>query len=174
MVLNRRGIEEPISDSVVEEPDNENPRLIDVHIGSRIELRRTLLGMSREHLGIALGLTARQIQKYERGQKRVSASSLFDISKIFGVPIRFFFDDTTEETNETSVFGTCRSVRFEITREFWTQNWVELQSNMQRNIPFEFPAMGWFFIESISEAVDRRIYVIGKKEIKAADPTQFS
>ena len=66
---------------------------IDVHVGSRIRLRRTLLGMSQERLGEALGLTFQQVQKYERGVNRVGASRLFDLSRVLDVPISFFFDD---------------------------------------------------------------------------------
>ena len=69
------------------------PRPIDVHVGSRIRLRRTLLGMSQERLGEALGLTFQQVQKYESGVNRVSASRLFDLSRVLDVPIGFFFDD---------------------------------------------------------------------------------
>lgn len=69
------------------------PSLIDVHVGSRIRLRRTLLGMSQEKLGEALGLTFQQVQKYERGINRVGASRLFDLSRVLDVPISFFFDD---------------------------------------------------------------------------------
>jgi transcriptional regulator with XRE-family HTH domain len=66
---------------------------IDVHVGTRVRLRRTLLGMSQERLGDALGLTFQQVQKYERATNRVSASRLFDLSRILDVPIGFFFDD---------------------------------------------------------------------------------
>jgi transcriptional regulator with XRE-family HTH domain len=66
---------------------------IDAHVGSRIRLRRTLLGMSQERLGEALGLTFQQVQKYERGVNRVGASRLFDLSRVLDVPIAFFFDD---------------------------------------------------------------------------------
>src|ERR1700733_14212173 len=69
------------------------PSPIDVHVGSRIRLRRTLLGMSQERLGEALGLTFQQVQKYERGVNRVGASRLFDLSRVLDVPISFFFDD---------------------------------------------------------------------------------
>ena len=72
------------------------PRPIDVHVGSRIRLRRTLLGMSQERLGEALGLTFQQVQKYERGVNRVSASRLFDLSHVLDVPIGFFFDDVPD------------------------------------------------------------------------------
>lgn len=69
------------------------PSPIDIHVGSRIRLRRTLLGMSQERLGEALGLTFQQVQKYERGLNRVGASRLFDLSRVLDVPISFFFDD---------------------------------------------------------------------------------
>ena len=69
------------------------PSPIDVHVGSRIRLRRTLLGMSQERLGDALGLTFQQVQKYERGANRVGASRLFDLSRVLDVPVSFFFDD---------------------------------------------------------------------------------
>ncbi len=66
---------------------------VDVHVGSRIRLRRTLMGMSQERLGDALGLTFQQVQKYERGANRVGASRLFDLSRILDVPISFFYDN---------------------------------------------------------------------------------
>jgi len=70
---------------------------IDVHVGTRIRLRRTLLGLSQERLGEALGLTFQQVQKYERGTNRVGASRLFDLSRVLDVPISFFFDDLPEQ-----------------------------------------------------------------------------
>lgn len=69
---------------------------IDAHVGSRIRLRRTLLGLSQERLGDALGLTFQQVQKYERGINRVGASRLFDLARVLDVPISFFFDDMPE------------------------------------------------------------------------------
>src|ERR1700723_1350045 len=79
------------------------PSPIDVHVGSRIRLRRTLLGMSQERLGEALGLTFQQVQKYERGVNRVGASRLFDLSRVLDVPISFFFDDMPDSL--TTSFG---------------------------------------------------------------------
>ena len=73
------------------------PNPIDVHVGARVRLRRTLLGMSQEKLGEALGLTFQQVQKYERGANRVGASRLFDLSRVLDVPVSFFFDDMGEE-----------------------------------------------------------------------------
>lgn len=72
------------------------PSPIDAHVGARIRLRRTLLGLSQERLGEQLGLTFQQVQKYERGLNRVGASRLFDLSRVLDVPIAFFFDDMPE------------------------------------------------------------------------------
>ncbi len=81
----------------VREPEREGRASpIDAHVGARIRLRRTLLGMSQERLGEALGLTFQQVQKYERGVNRVGASRLFDLSRVLDVPISFFFDDMPE------------------------------------------------------------------------------
>jgi len=74
-------------------PREHRPSPIDVHVGSRVRLRRTLLGMSQERLGEALGLTFQQVQKYERGVNRIGASRLFDLARVLDVPIGFFFDD---------------------------------------------------------------------------------
>jgi len=83
----------PRGEPVVGSEKEGRPSPIDVHVGSRIRLRRTLLGMSQERLGEALGLTFQQVQKYERGVNRVGASRLFDLSRVLDVPISFFFDD---------------------------------------------------------------------------------
>jgi transcriptional regulator with XRE-family HTH domain len=90
----------------VERPERDSrPSPIDIHVGSRVRLRRTLLGMSQERLGDALGLTFQQVQKYERGVNRVGASRLFDISRVLDVPISYFFDDMPEGMSETPVSG---------------------------------------------------------------------
>ena len=62
-----------------------------------MRLRRTLLGMSQEKLGDAIGLTFQQVQKYERGANRVGASRLYDLSRVLDVPVSFFFDDLNPE-----------------------------------------------------------------------------
>lgn len=68
------------------------PNPIDKHVGSRVRLRRVLLGLSQEKLGDALGLTFQQVQKYEKGANRIGASRLQEISKILGVPPSYFFE----------------------------------------------------------------------------------
>jgi len=95
-----------MSEEVAERPERDSrPSPIDIHVGSRVRLRRTLLGMSQERLGDALGLTFQQVQKYERGVNRVGASRLFDISRVLDVPISYFFDDMPEGMSETPVSG---------------------------------------------------------------------
>src|ERR1700680_1554014 len=66
---------------------------VDTHVGSRVRLRRMLLGMSQERLGDSMGLTFQQVQKYEKGVNRIGASRLFQISKILDVPVQFFFEE---------------------------------------------------------------------------------
>jgi transcriptional regulator with XRE-family HTH domain len=73
--------------------NKKKPNPIDIHVGSRIRLRRTMLGMSQEKLGESLGITFQQIQKYEKGTNRVGASRLQNISGILNVPVSFFFED---------------------------------------------------------------------------------
>ena len=74
-------------------PGKGGPSPVDVHVGVRVRMRRTLLGMSQEKLGRAVGLTFQQIQKYERGVNRIGASRLFNLSRILEVLVSFFFED---------------------------------------------------------------------------------
>lgn len=69
------------------------PNPVDVHVGNRIRMRRNLMGLSQEKLGGLLGLTFQQVQKYEKGLNRVSASRLWDFSKVLNTPVAFFFED---------------------------------------------------------------------------------
>lgn len=78
------------------------PNPIDVHVGGRMRLRRTLLGLSQEKLGEMIGLTFQQVQKYERGTNRVSCSRLFDLARALDVPVSYFFDDMTDEVKGLS------------------------------------------------------------------------
>lgn len=79
-----------------------NPDPVDIHVGSRVRLRRTLLGMSQEKLGDALGLTFQQVQKYERGANRIGSSRLFKLSQILDVPVSFFFEDMPQPVEEST------------------------------------------------------------------------
>lgn len=78
------------------------PNPVDVHVGNRIRLRRTILGYSQQFMARKLGLTFQQVQKYEKGCNRVGASRLFDISKVLRVPMDFFFEDMDKEVENQS------------------------------------------------------------------------
>jgi transcriptional regulator with XRE-family HTH domain len=68
------------------------PNPVDRHVGSRMRMRRMLIGMSQKKLGEALGITFQQIQKYEKGTNRIGASRLHHIARVLGVPIEFFYE----------------------------------------------------------------------------------
>ncbi len=73
---------------------------VDIHVGKRLRLIRSMLGMSQETLGKAIGVTFQQIQKYERGINRVGSSRLYEFSKILSVPVSYFFEDLPDELTE--------------------------------------------------------------------------
>ena len=79
-----------------------HPNPIDVHVGNRLRQRRTLLGMSQEKLGEAIGLTFQQVQKYERGMNRIGSSRLFDLARVLDVPVSYFFEEMTQEVADRS------------------------------------------------------------------------
>ena len=87
-----------------------NNNAIDMHVGKRLRLRRTLLGMSQEQLGVELNVTFQQVQKYERAANRISASRLWDMSQILDVPISYFFDDMSDETIQSSPRRVARGL----------------------------------------------------------------
>ena len=71
---------------------------VDIVVGNRVRIRRMLIGMSQERLGELLGLTFQQVQKYEKGVNRIGAGRLFDVSRILGVPIDYFYDGVAAQT----------------------------------------------------------------------------
>jgi transcriptional regulator with XRE-family HTH domain len=73
-------------------PKTKVPNSIDIHVGSRLRMRRMMLGMSQEKLGEAFGLTFQQVQKYEKGTNRISASRLQQAAQILDVSVPFFFE----------------------------------------------------------------------------------
>jgi transcriptional regulator with XRE-family HTH domain len=68
------------------------PHPVDIHVGRRLRLKRTILGMSQEAVGKEIGVTFQQIQKYERGINRMGASRIYDFAKALGVPVAYFFE----------------------------------------------------------------------------------
>jgi transcriptional regulator with XRE-family HTH domain len=85
------------------------PNPIDKHVGSRVRMRRMMLGMSQEKLGDALGLTFQQVQKYEKGSNRIGASRLQQISLILQVPVSFFFEGAPSPPGTPEGFGEAAS-----------------------------------------------------------------
>ena len=86
------------------EDSDRSPNRVDLHVGMRIRLRRRTIGLSQERLAEALGLTFQQVQKYERGVNRVSASKLYEIARILRAPITSFFEGLAEpETLDRAV-----------------------------------------------------------------------
>ncbi|AEH84525.1 helix-turn-helix transcriptional regulator [Mesorhizobium sp. B283B1A] len=97
------------------EENKKKPNPIDIHVGSRIRLRRNMLGMSQEKLGENLGITFQQIQKYEKGTNRVGASRLQAIASILGVPVAFFFEDAPgQESSANRGFAEDASMAFAV------------------------------------------------------------
>lgn len=88
------------------------PNPIDKHVGSRVRMRRVLLGMSQEKLGEALGLTFQQVQKYEKGANRIGASRLQEISNTLQVPPSYFFEGLPTHQNTTPGFAEETSTAF--------------------------------------------------------------
>ncbi|HKM88538.1 MAG TPA: helix-turn-helix transcriptional regulator [Xanthobacteraceae bacterium] len=81
------------------------PNPVDRHVGSRVRMRRMMLGMSQEKLGKALGLTFQQVQKYEKGTNRIGASRLQQISQILQVQVSFFFEGAPTVAIGTRIEG---------------------------------------------------------------------
>eukprot|EP01012_Entosiphon_sulcatum_P025106 TRINITY_DN30375_c0_g1_i1.p1 TRINITY_DN30375_c0_g1~~TRINITY_DN30375_c0_g1_i1.p1 ORF type:complete len:160 (+),score=16.30 TRINITY_DN30375_c0_g1_i1:264-743(+) len=125
------------------------PDPIDIHVGKRIKLRRTLLHISQEQLASDIGVTFQQVQKYESGHNRVSASRLFDISRVLNCPISYFFEDIgPETTGDRSMPGARanegvaeeavgfdadpmqRTETLELVRSYWRLHNAELRKNV--------------------------------------------
>ena len=89
----------PMSDEI---SGARSPNPVDLHVGGRIRMKRKVLGVSQERLAEALGLTFQQVQKYERGANRVSASKLYEIARFLQAPISYFFEGLADPTVEGS------------------------------------------------------------------------
>jgi len=79
--------------------DSRSPNPVDLHVGARIRMRRRMQGVSQEKLADALGLTFQQVQKYERGANRVSASKLYEIAASLRTPVSYFFEGLADPAN---------------------------------------------------------------------------
>ena len=95
------------------------PRPVDVHVGNQVRARRTILGISQEKLGEALGLTFQQIQKNEKGMNRIGSSRLYELSHILDVPISFFFEGLDEARSEGGEDTLTKRETLELTRAYY-------------------------------------------------------
>src|ERR1700688_4969982 len=86
-----------------------SPNPTDKHVGSRVRMRRMMLGMSQEKLADALGLTFQQVQKYEKGTNRISASRLQAISQVLDTPVHCFFDGAPKSAKGGQEFAESPS-----------------------------------------------------------------
>jgi transcriptional regulator with XRE-family HTH domain len=99
------------------------PNAIDRHVGSRLRMRRVLMGMSQEKLGDHLGVTFQQVQKYEKGMNRMGASRLQNASRALEVPVEFFFRDAPQfEGGPTAAQGSANSADGNFVADFLSSN----------------------------------------------------
>jgi transcriptional regulator with XRE-family HTH domain len=92
---------------------------VDIYIGRRIRVRRTLLGMSQAALGNKLGLTFQQVQKYERGANRVSGSRFVQLAAALDVPVSYFFDEHDTRAAGDAEDAMQRRETLELARDYW-------------------------------------------------------
>ena len=86
--------------SKVDKKTKSAPDPVDIHVGNRLRARRILLGISQEKLADSVDLTFQQVQKYERGTNRISASRLYQFAKILDVPVAYFFEKFAGNSND--------------------------------------------------------------------------
>jgi transcriptional regulator with XRE-family HTH domain len=112
----------PMTDLV----DTRLPNPVDLHVGARIRLRRRMQGVSQEKLADALGLTFQQVQKYERGANRVSASKLYEIAAALRAPVAYFFDGLADPASEGDGEGAGPSDEHDVHAFLMTAEGLEL------------------------------------------------
>lgn len=101
----------------------EGPHPVDRHVGLRIRMRRKEMGVSQERLAEALGITFQQVQKYERGANRVSASKLWEIASALKTPVAYFYDglgdqETLSAQRDAAQEFLCSSEGIELVSAF--------------------------------------------------------
>ena len=95
------------------------PRPVDVHVGSRVRVRRTMLGLSQTKLAELLGFTFQQIQKNETGANRMGASRLYALSGVLGVPVSYFFEGLDDAQSEGGEDTLTRRETLELVRAYY-------------------------------------------------------
>ena len=125
--------EDKLAAQGTEAPNSKRANAVDAHIGVKVRTRRMLIGMSQERLGELLKITFQQVQKYERGSNRVSASRLYDLAKVLGVTTAYFYDGMVERI-EPAAPGFAESNDDEVSMNAFlvTREGIELNRAFQR------------------------------------------
>src|SRR5262249_8600754 len=108
------------------------PVAVDLHVGVRIRMRRRFLGVSQQALAAKLGITFQQVQKYERGANRVSASKLYEIASALNTPISFFFEGLSDPLSDTSEPSEAKALEHSIRDFLHTAEGMELAEVFSR------------------------------------------
>ena len=111
-------------------PNITHPDPIDVHVGQRVRMRRKALGLNQEQLGVALRISFQQLQKYESGRNRISASRLHSIATELEVPIDFFFEELSSP--ETSTCQDIQSLELKLFMQLSTEEGIALNTGFER------------------------------------------
>lgn len=126
------------------------PNPVDAHVGNRLRIRRTLLGLSQEKVGEAMGLTFQQVQKYERGANRIGASRLWDMSRVLDCPVSYFFEEMDANTAGASPRNQAGAADIEMPHE---------DDPMVRRETLELVRA---YYDIVDEHVRRRIYELAR------------
>ena len=133
-----------------------NPHPVDTHVGKRARLRRTMLGMSQEVVANALGITFQQLQKYERGTNRMSASRLYELSKTLKVPVSYFFDEYQDANANQQGMAETDAPAFEH-EQVYNRETMELMR---------------FFYKIESPKVRKRVFDLVKSVAESSDSSE--
>jgi transcriptional regulator with XRE-family HTH domain len=134
--------------AIIKRKTKGTPNPVDVYVGQRLRVRRSLLGLSQEKLAEAIGLTFQQVQKYERGMNRISAGRLFQFSKILDVPVAYFFEQFGGLEKQTKAYGFSDNAQeeflpadlmqsketLELVRSYYTLEDPEMRKNILKFI----------------------------------------
>lgn len=102
---------------MADDQTQDGPHRVDRHVGARVRLRRKSVGISQEQLANALGVTFQQVQKYERGTNRISASKLFETGRALGAPVAYFFEGLSPEAEDRAAGSDAGVDAFLLTPE---------------------------------------------------------
>jgi transcriptional regulator with XRE-family HTH domain len=109
------------------------PNPVDLHVGGRIRMKRKIMGISQEKLADALNLTFQQVQKYERGSNRVSASKLYQIASFLGTPVSYFFEGLHDPTEDRTQRGVAEDGAEQFVHDFlMTHEGLELAATFPK------------------------------------------